>query len=260
MTADFWLKQGSQPLFKELIWDKPENKLHAGKLLIIGGNKFSFSLPAKAFLFAKSAGIGVGKVLLPNSLQKSVGKNFEDGEFAPSNPSGSFSSQGLSTWLDYASWSDGVLLAGDFGNNSETTVLLEKFTTKYLGSLVIDDNSIANFISNPQILLKRAKTTLVLSFKSFQKLNSKLNQTQAITSNMPVLGFVTHLHELSKEYAFTLVIEFEDKIFVAHNGNVSSTNLNVIDFTQISSYTAVWQIQNPDKVFEALTTAIFELK
>lgn len=260
MTTPYWHKQSDQPLFKDLIWDKPDNKLYAGKLLIIGGNKFNFSIPAKAFQYTKNAGIGVCKVLLPDSLQKSIGKHFEDGEFAPSNPSGGFSIKALPTWLDYAKWADGVLLTGDFGNNSETTILIERFIETYSGNLIINDSSLTGLGSNIQFLLNRAKTTLVLSFKNFQKFNSKLNKTKPITSKMPLLDFVTQLHEISQDYKFTLVVNFENTIFVAHNGEVSSSELKTLDFTEISSYIAVWQIQNPDKILPALTTALYELK
>ena len=39
----------------------------------------------------------------------------------------------LAPLLDLAQWADGVLLAGDIGRNSETTVLLETFMSKYHG-------------------------------------------------------------------------------------------------------------------------------
>src|SRR5690348_6592497 len=121
MNAAKWYKQTlDKPLFPKLAWSRPETKQTAGKLLIIGGNLHGFAAPAEAFTHAKAAGIGTTKVLLPNALQKTVGTMLETGEYAPSTPSGSFSKAALDTWLDFSTWADGILLAGDIGRNSET--------------------------------------------------------------------------------------------------------------------------------------------
>src|SRR5260221_160024 len=118
-----WLRQTKEPLFPDLLWSRPENKRHAGKLLIVGGNANGFATPARAYSAAAKAGIGTAKVLLPAALQKTLGKSFAEAEFALSTPSGSFSRQALDSLLDSANWADGVLLAGDFGRNSETAIL-----------------------------------------------------------------------------------------------------------------------------------------
>jgi NAD(P)H-hydrate repair Nnr-like enzyme with NAD(P)H-hydrate dehydratase domain len=70
----YWLKQTpDKPLFPNMLWSKPENKLHAGKLLVIGGNLHGFSAPATAFAEARKAGIGSQRVVLPDAIQKTVG-------------------------------------------------------------------------------------------------------------------------------------------------------------------------------------------
>src|SRR5258708_25670424 len=96
----YWHKQSSdKPLFPNLIWSRPEQTNQAGKLLIVGGNQHGFSAPAEAYQEAESAGIGTCRVLLPDKLQKTVGRILENGEYAPSTPSGSFSKSALSTLL-----------------------------------------------------------------------------------------------------------------------------------------------------------------
>src|SRR6185369_8603868 len=131
MDRDYWLRQeAGKPLFPELEWSRPENRSQAGKLLIIGGNLHGFAAPAEAYAEATKAGIGTARVLLPDAVQKIVGRFLENGEFAPSTPSGSFSQKALNEWLIHSSWADGVLLAGDLGRNSETAIVLEKFLGK----------------------------------------------------------------------------------------------------------------------------------
>jgi hypothetical protein len=135
MDRTFWQRQtADKPLFPDLLWSRPETKRTAGKLLIVGGNAHGFSAAAEAYGAAAKAGIGTARVLLPDSLQKTVGKVFAAGEYAPSTPSGSFSQQALAELLELAQWADGVLLAGDFGRNSETAILLESFAAKYQGA------------------------------------------------------------------------------------------------------------------------------
>jgi len=147
MTADTnWLKQApNKPLFEDILWSRPQNKRQAGKLLIIGGSVHGFSAPAGAYGAAEKAGIGSIRVILPDATKRMLGKLFLEAEFAPSTTSGSFSRQALAQLLDTADWTDGVLLAGDFGRNSETAILLEAFVKKYRGPLSITHDGIDYF-------------------------------------------------------------------------------------------------------------------
>ena len=50
MDYSYWKKQSiDAPLFPDIEWSKPENRLQAGKLGIIGGNKLGFAGVAEAF-------------------------------------------------------------------------------------------------------------------------------------------------------------------------------------------------------------------
>ncbi len=90
MSTKTWLKQDhNHPLFPELLWSRPENRLHAGKLLIIGGNLHGFAAPATAFSAASKAGIGSQRVLLPDAIRKVVGNFMPEADFGTSTPSGS---------------------------------------------------------------------------------------------------------------------------------------------------------------------------
>ena len=131
MKPEYWLTQTKdKPLFPELEWSRPENRSAAGKLLIIGGNAHGFAAPAEAYAVATKAGIGTARVLLPDAVRKIVGRLWENGEFAPSTPSGSFGQKALDEFLLQGSWADAVLFAGDLGRNSETAILLEKSLQK----------------------------------------------------------------------------------------------------------------------------------
>ena len=82
MDRSYWHKQtADQPLFKDLLWSRPENRAQAGKLVIIGGNLHGISAPAEAYRQAEKAGAGSVRVLLPDSLKKTVGRMIEQGEY-----------------------------------------------------------------------------------------------------------------------------------------------------------------------------------
>lgn len=263
MQNKYWHKQGSEPLFPDLVWSRPENRAHAGKLLIVGGNLYSFAAAANAYQEAGKAGVGTARVLLPDKLQKTVGRVFEAGEYVPSTPSGSFAQNALTELLATSQWADGVLLAGDFGRNSETAILLEKFTEKYSGQLTITHDAADYFIPNPAAVLNRADTLFVISFAQLQKLAVNAKFPTAFTFDMDFLRLVDALHEFTSHHAVFIVTKHLDTLFVAVNGQVSTTKLGKdrpIWRVKTAAHASVWWLQNPSKPFEALTTAVLEIK
>jgi hypothetical protein len=259
MQQEYWHRQASDtPLFPNLLWSRPENRQHAGKLLIIGGNLHGFAAPAEAYQLSLKAGIGTARVLLPDALQKTVGRAFEAGEYAPSTPSGSFSQQALNEMLQFSQWADGVLIAGDLGRNSETAILLEKFAEKFIGKLTITKDAADYFTSTPQKVLPRSDTLFVVSLAQLQKFAQSAGFTQAFTFNMDLLHLVDTLHEFTATYQTSIIVKHLENVLVAHHGQVSSTKLNQDeDVWRLPSATraAVWWLQNSPQSFEALTTA-----
>jgi len=257
----YWHKQlADKPLFPDLQWSRPENKAHAGKLGIIGGNAFGFSAAAEAYGEALKAGVGAVRVLLPNSLQKTVGKVFEAGEYAPSTPSGSFSQQALADMLELANWADALLLAGDFGHNSETAIVLEKLITDYHGQLGMCGDSIDYFMKRDSVALKRSKTLVIPNFSQLQKLAAQAGLAMAFTSSMGLVKFVEGLHQFTTENSLHIVTSMDGSIVVAVNGQVSTTKYQVEhSYSQLASYAATWWLQNPSKSFEAISTAALQL-
>jgi hypothetical protein len=260
MERSYWHKQtADKPLFPDLLWSRPENRAHAGKLLIVGGHAQGFAAPADAYAFANKAGVGTARVLLPDALQKSVGRVFEAGEYVPSTPSGSFAQTSLGELLPMSHWSNGVLLAGDLGRNSETAILIEKFLSKYTGQVTLTKDTIEYATSQPALIAGRDNTLLALSFSQLQKLATELKFTTAITSTMDMLRTIDTLHELTTAFPIAIITRYLDTIFVAVQGQVSSTPCSADDRIwrlRRATSASVWWLQNPGKVFEALTTSV----
>ena len=264
MDRSYWHRQNtSKPLFPDLLWSRPENRAHAGKLFIAGGNLHSFNAAATAYTEAGKAGVGVARVLLPDSLQKTVGRVFEAGEYAPSTPSGSFAQTALSEFLGLSQWADAALLAGDFGRNSETAILLEKFSEKYRGQLAITQDAADYFIPAPAKILARTDTLFVISFAQLQKLAVNAKFTRAFTFDLDFLHLIDALHEFTTAHQAFIVTKHLDTIFVAVKGQVSTTKLAKdmpIWRVRTASHAATWWLQNPTKTFEAITTSLIENK
>jgi NAD(P)H-hydrate repair Nnr-like enzyme with NAD(P)H-hydrate dehydratase domain len=260
MSTSYWQKQTkAQPLFPDMLWSRPENRLHAGKLLIVGGNGYEFKAPANAYGDALEAGIGVAKVLLPNSMQKLMKDVFPEAEFAPSTPSGSLARAALAPMLDLAAWADGVLLGGNFGRNSETAIVLEEFLRKYQGPVTLTHDAVDYFLARPLPLLDRPQTTLVANFAGLQKLAAGAGFTSAFTSSMDVMRFVETFHDFSRVHPSSIIVKFGPNIFVAQNGHITSTNQGKDKTTwrvETAATAAVWWLQNPNNTFKALTTSL----
>lgn len=256
---EYWLRQDKdKPLFEDLLWSRPEGKRFAGKLLIIGGNAGSFLAVSEAFAAAETAGAGVVRILLPDALQKTVGQAMPAAEFAASTPvSGSFSRQALNEWLIQSEWADSVLLAGDMGRNSETAVLLEGFVRKYQGRLVITKDAADYFLAQAELIATRPRTILVISTTQLQKLATALKFETPILSSMGMMLLAQALHSFTERFSITVVTKELDQIVVAHEGHVSSTKLASNNWqADVAARAAVWDMQNPNRAFEAITTAL----
>jgi len=259
MERDYWQRQEpDKPLFSDLEWSRPENRQQAGKLLIIGGNLYGFAAAAEAYAAALKAGIGTARVLLPDALQKTVGRILENGEFAPSTPSGSFSQKALNDWLAHSNWADGVLLAGDIGRNSETAILIEKFLAKSPLPVTLTKDIVDYATSAPQTVLNRPDTLLVLSLSQLQRLGVAAKSAQPIKFSMDLLQLVAWLHEFTTTHQPYIIVKHLEHLFVAVNGSVTSTRLTAdlpLWRVTTAAHAAVWWLQNPSKPLQALTVA-----
>ncbi|MBX4201347.1 hypothetical protein KW803_00415 [Candidatus Saccharibacteria bacterium] len=240
-----WSRQTEdKPLFPDVLWSRPENKRHAGKLLIIGGHSQSFSVPSRAYAAALKAGAGHVRILLPDSLQKTVGKAFPEAEFAPSTPIGSFSRPALDLFLDLATWSDMVLLAGDFGKNSETAILLEAFVDKYSGPLTLAGDSIDYFSLKPTQLINRKSTLIAGNLGQMQKLaqpEAMIKQSADLVQILDLLSIWT------SGIAANIVTSASEKIIVGCRGKLSTTPAknNRIE-VELAAHASVWLMQQPE--------------
>lgn len=255
----YWQQQSKDtPLFPDILWSRPETKLGAGKLLIVGGNSFGFAAPGQAYAAASDAGIGVVRVLLPEALRKTVGSHLQEAEFAPNNPSGSFSREALDPLLAHAQWSDAVLLAGELGRNSETAVTLETFVKKYHGLLTITRDAADYFLKTPSDILGRPDTLVVVSIEQLQKLALHDGYEEPLLFSMGSALVASWLHEFTANHIAHIILCHDGHLFVGSAGKVASqrtdTDEKIWRVTTAARSTVFW-LQQPAKAFESLVTS-----
>lgn len=264
MDATYWQKQTDKPLFEDILWSRPQNRMGAGKLLIIGGNKFGFAAPATAYSGAYEAAIGAVKVLLPNSLNKLIGSGVFDAEFAPDNISGSFSASALEPMLNLSAWADCVMLAGELGKNSETAALLEKYASKYSGKLALTKDCVDYFFKTPQVIMDRANTLIVLNIEQLQKLASASKFSKPIAFGMDSTVLSSWLHEFSLLHKAVIVTLHNNQLFVAENGQVISQKAAAIDDkiwrVTTCAWASVFWLQNQNQPLRAIATSFLRPK
>ena len=253
---DYWLRQDKEPLFPDLLWSRPENKRAAGKLLIIGGNLHGFNGVASSYTAALKSGAGSIRLVLPDALYKLLSIVIPDAVFAPSTSSGSFSQEAYGLILENLAWADAVLFAGEFGKNSETTILLEKLFSKLTIPSVLAGDTIDNLLYTPETI-RKTNTLISCNFNQLQKLAIKVKYPRAFTSSMSVLNFASQLHEFSESQGFNVLTYFENKTFISVKNRLSSQS-EILNKQESAANAAVWLMQNPDKMFEAVTTSQLE--
>ncbi len=256
MNTEWWQQQATKPLYPDILWSRPQTRAGAGKFLIIGGQAQEFSHVASTYAHAEAAGAGTVRVFLPESTKKLTG-SLVHVEYATANQSGSFASTALADLLEAAQWADGALLAGDLGKNSETSLMLERFIHKYDGLAAIATHALPSIMHSMNRTVVRPNTLLILDFHDVQKLLTDLQFEIAITSDMPASHFARALHEFTKIYPIHFVITHGLQIWTSSAGKVVTTQrTDKLSIEQLASVATIWALQQPNKIFESITTAV----
>lgn len=258
---DYWVKQATdKPLFPDFEWDRPERKDQAGKLLIIGGSTGSFKGAAEAYSIANDAGIGEVKALIPESLRK-ITKDLPDISYAPSNSSGSFSVQSAEI-MTYASlWADGVILSGEYGRNSETSISLSSLVKSYGGFLFITKDGVDILHSEFKNIAQRNNVFIICSYSQLQKIAIDLKDEVPFKYSDPLTKVVEHLHEFTINNKFNIITKHADYLIASTNGQIITTERKDLDelwCLRIATILAVNTIQKCKEIQQALANSLLK--
>lgn len=254
----YWQRQSStNQLFPDIEWNKPEQRAHAGKLAIIGGNKLGFVAIRDAYEVASQLGAGQIRAILPDVLKRTVPASVTDALFLPSNPSGGFSREALPEFQAACAWADLCLLIGDAGRNSETAMSFESLLESQSPAVITRD-AIDLLLPAMNKIVDRQDTTLVVSFAQLQKIFQSVYYPRIISFSMQLMQLVETLHKFTITYPITIVTFHHNQLVLAQGGEVITQEFDEpmaiwrgITATKAATY-LLW---NPSKPLEAVATS-----
>jgi hypothetical protein len=197
------------------------------------------------------------RVFLPESLAKVVPKTVLDAVFLPSNTSGGFSKSGIETALAGVTWADSVIFIGDSGQNSETALLLEEILSQTDVKITIARDAVDLLKNGGESLMKRANTTLAVSFNQLQKLFQAVYYPKILAFSQNLTQVVENLHKFTSTYPVAIELFHKDMLILAQNGQVVTQKyLNAVAMWtgKLPTKTAVYQIWTDD-LLEALSAS-----
>jgi len=262
MDQSYWHKQtNDKPLYPNIEWAKPEQRSQRGRLSIIGGNKLGFIGVAESYSDAIKTGAGEVRVLLPDVLKRSIPTSMTDVIYGATNPSGSLARESLTELKAIGEWATGVLLIGDAGRNSETSILYEDFIREYHGPLTITRDAIDLVKNSSSVLVERPNTLLVASFAQLQKLFQAVYYPKVLTFSMQLTNLVEAIHKFTITYPVTIAVFHQDTLIVASGGEVTTTPwgdpMKIWKGNTATSASVYW-LWNPSKTLESVTASLVD--
>ena len=250
---DYWRTQDpKKPLFENLLWSKPEQKSLAGRVGLVGGSKGVFVAVAKAHQTITELGPETSLVL-PADL-KPLLKTIPNVVFSTTNPSGGLANQALNDLLTLQSSTDSLLLIGDAGKNSETSLLYDQ--TK---PVVVARDAIELISGAFHHVVNQPNFTLIMSFTQAQKLFRSVYYPVMLLHSMTTLRLIEALHKFTITYRPTLVLFHQNQVFIARDGQVISSQFErASEIWQGTTQAKIvcWQTWNPQKPLEATACAV----
>lgn len=261
MDYNYWLKQQpGKTLFPDIEWQKPEQKVLAGKLLVIGGSAHGFAAVAQAYQDALKARAGECRVVLPDTLKKVIDPLAIDCVYVPTNASGGITKNALPQLKAAAAWADALLFIGDAGRNSETAIVYEQLLQALPGKPTIITRDALDLIKSmwPQ-LLGRKTIALIATFAQLQKIFQAVYYPRTMLFSMQLTNAIEALHKFTITYQATVVVFHQNQLIVASSGRISTTpwdNPLLIWRGSVAAKAAVYAMQHQPLMFEAITTSL----
>lgn len=258
MMHSYWQKQSpTEPLFPDIEWSRPEQRAHAGKLAIIGGNKLGFVAVRDAYETATALGAGQIRAILPDALKRTVPPSVSDTVFLASNPSGGFSREALPEFSAACEWANLCLLIGDAGRNSETAMAFEALLAGQ-GTIVMTRDAVDLLLPTMPQAVERPGSVFIVSFAQLQKIMQSVYYPRIISFSMQLLQLVETLHKFTITYPCTIVTFHQSQLIVARDGRVITQEFEqpmAIWRGLTAAKASTYLLWNPTKPVEAIATS-----
>ena len=252
-------QQQGKALYPDIEWSKPENSKNFGKLLIVGGSANNIADPSSAYQKAIDFGISNIRVIVPISAKRNLPVALPFIDFAPSNPSGSFSKEATSIVRDFASQSDCLLLCGGFGKNSETAIVIENLLEENQGLSTITGDGVDYFIETPNKIINRPNTIIIASFSQLQKIVKNSPHSRALLFSNNLSQTLNALSEFAPKINSYIITEKDGVLILTSKRGIITTKIlgSKINWQlNVSCQASFWSMINKNKIFESCATAI----
>lgn len=253
-------RQADEPLFANVLWNRPVSAHAAGRLLVVGAHTNGLATLQSVYQIAEAAGIGSLTLLVPETLRSMLGAVPEI-NFAPATVAGSLAKASLGQMIELASYADAVLVGPDLSNNSETAILIESFIGHYDRPLILTDDALEVITQSPDLVRSRPNTLIVLTMQQLFKLAGKLGVPLQIKPD----GGITNKIEILTDFWSALRVDLAlvgPEVIVKTAERVSVTALSNQPATLLPAaygVLSVFYTQNPKAHYEGLTTGTFLL-
>ena len=227
--TNYWTEQLAEPLFPDIIWNKPQSKIHGPHLTLIGGYRDHFANISQAYsrLLAISTIINL-ELSLADSLKPLI-RHLNLAcpiYYLPTNKTGNLSLKAFETILEIISAISVIYLAGDLSNNSETILLIEQLIDNLTNIIFINSELLQSLLASDCNYLNKNNIVLFFNPSQLQKWLINSHFPMAFKSTMNLLSWAELLHQISLAYHFYLICTYQNQIFLAHRGQIYSQQLN----------------------------------
>lgn len=231
---NYWKKQTTNPIYSDIDQEKPEQKQHAGRLLIIGGHSGAFFTTATATAKATELGLGKVRTILPDTLKSRIPTTTPETIFAPSAPSGGFSKSALPHLLAAADQADYIIIIGDLGKNAETATAITEFLKTNQKPTLITRDTIDLVITDATTWIVKPNIAIFATLPQLQKLFRTAYYPKVITLSMPLNQLVETLHKFTLSYPSTILTHHQGQVILASQGDLVTTDLKNTPYTPIT--------------------------
>jgi NAD(P)H-hydrate repair Nnr-like enzyme with NAD(P)H-hydrate dehydratase domain len=223
-TTPAFIRQEDTPLYPKILYNRPVTRTGAGRLLVVGGYPGEFSLPTTIHQLSMAAGIGECSVVLPETLAKLLGG--APGTFyAPANPSGSLSPEGLGRILELSEDADAVALGASLSNNSTTAILIEKLVAELERPYAIFEDGLRAMHHNLRAVTDNPDALVIVTMAEVFKLCGLLQIPIRIREGAGLINKLEIIADLAAASRCSYAV-YGTEIIVAAGGPLVVTPIN----------------------------------
>ena len=179
--------------------------------------------------------------------------------FAPTNQSGSLANEALSEALALENWADVLLLCGDAGRNSQTSIVYEELIKKANIPVVLTRDAIDLVQNSFAEILESPHVVFIVSLAQTQKIFRAVYYPKIITFSIQLTQLVDILHKFTITYPVTICVFHADNMIIAHGGEVVTQKWDApmaIWRGTVGARAASYLVWSPESPLAAISTAI----